>query len=85
MKKYKVTPTKDQYYFIKETTTASILADTYMWVSMCWAFWLNYTFIDWNNFLDFIIFIMLWLYIVWLFKKINRFDTKEEIIDFLNK
>lgn len=80
-----ITKEQDKYFYVKETTKGSILADTYMWASLIGAFWVNFTFIWWNNFLDTIIFIMLYLHIIWLYKnKVKKFKTKQELIDYIN-
>lgn len=69
--------------FVKETTWGSIIADTYSVLSLCFFFWFNYTFIGGSYFVNFIIFIVIVLKIASSFKKIHKFDTKEELIKFL--
>jgi len=69
---------------LKEGALQSVLSDIFMWASLLFAFWFNLKFIEGNNFLDAIIFI---LFFVGMLSRTNtkakRFHRKEDLIDYL--
>ena len=74
---------KDTYMYIKETTKESIYSDVFTLWTLLMSFWLNYTFIWGNNFLDLLIFLWFFAHIWNVAKKIRKFQTMDELIEFL--
>jgi hypothetical protein len=77
------TLSESKHFFVKETTSQSIITDTYSTICLLFMFWFNYNFIGGSYIVNFLILVVIILKVVGSFKKIHKFKTKDELMEFL--
>jgi hypothetical protein len=77
---------KKEILFFRESLIQSIASDLFSYGMLFTMFWLNYTFIGGNNFVDLL---LLLIFIIMSFargnSKAQRFTSKEDLKEFVNK